>query len=154
MVEFAYNNSYQATIGMAPYEALYGKKCKSPLYWDEVGERKILGPEAIAEMIEKIRQIRLRIKEAQDRQKSYADTRRTELSFHVGDKVFLKVSPSKGVTRFGAGGKLKPRYIGPMRFLKESEQQHIDWLYRLILGMFTTCFTYRSYGNTCMIQNM
>ena len=55
MVEFAYNNSYQATIGMAPYEALYGKKCKSPLYWDEVGERKILGPKAVAEMIEKIR---------------------------------------------------------------------------------------------------
>ena len=75
LIEFAYNNSYQATINMAPYEALYGKKCRSPLYWDEVGERKTLGPDSVEEMIEIVRQIRERIKEAQDRQKSYADAR-------------------------------------------------------------------------------
>ena len=101
MIEFAYNNSFQATIGMVPYEAFYGKKCRSPLYWDEVGERKVLGPESIAEMIEDVRKIRERIKEAQDRQKSYADLRRTELSFEVGDKIFLKVSPSRGIIHFG-----------------------------------------------------
>ncbi|XP_057808614.1 uncharacterized protein LOC131023088 [Salvia miltiorrhiza] len=108
---------FQSTINMAPYEALYGRKCRSPLYWDEVGERKILGPEAIDEMITIVRQIRQRIKEAQDRQKSYADTRRTEIHFDVGDKVFLKVSPSRGVHRFGVKGKLKPRYIGPYDIL-------------------------------------
>ena len=79
LIEFAYNNSYQATIDMAPYEALYGRKCRSPLYWDEVGERKVLGPDSVSEMIEIVRQIRGRIKEAQDRQKSYSDARRTEI---------------------------------------------------------------------------
>ena len=117
LIEFAYNNSFQATIRMAPYEALYGKKSISPLYLDEVGERKVRGPEFIAEMIEDVRRIRERIKEAQDRQKSYADSRRTELSFEVGDKVFLKVSPSRGIIRFGVRGKLKPRYIGPYEIL-------------------------------------
>lgn len=118
LMEFAYNNSFQATINMAPYEALYGRKCRSPLYWDEIGERKILGPDVVEEMIEIVRQIRQRIKEAQDRQKSYADTRRTELQFQIGDKVFLKVSPSKGIHRFGVKGKLKPRYIGPYEILE------------------------------------
>ena len=112
LIEFAYNNSYQATINMAPYEALYGKKCRSPLYWDEVGERRVLGPDSVEEMIEIVRQIRERIKEAQDRQKSYADVRRTDLQFETGDKVFLKVASSKGITRFGVKGKLRPRFIG------------------------------------------
>ena len=67
LVEFAYNNSFQSTIGMAPYEALYGRKCRSPLYWDEVGERRILGPDAVEEMIEIVRKIRVRMKESQDR---------------------------------------------------------------------------------------
>ena len=119
LIEFAYNNSYQATINMAPYEALYGRKCRSPLYWDEVGERKMLGPEVVNEMVEIVRQIKGRIKEAQDRQKSYADARRTDLQFKVGDKVFLKVSPSKGIIRFGVKGKLRPRFIGPYEILEE-----------------------------------
>ncbi|XP_057803335.1 uncharacterized protein LOC131018637 [Salvia miltiorrhiza] len=104
---------------MALYEALYGKKRRSPLYWDEVGERKVLGPDTVAKMIEIVRKIRQRIKEAQDRQKSYADTRRTELHFEIGDKVFLKVSPSKGINRFGVKGKLKPRFIGPYEILEK-----------------------------------
>ncbi|KAL1549147.1 hypothetical protein AAHA92_17282 [Salvia divinorum] len=118
LIEFAYNNSFQAKINMAPYEALYGRKCRSPLYWDEVGERRILGPDSVEEMIEIVRRIRQRIKEAQDRQKSYADVRRTDLQFNVGDKVFLKVSPSKGITRFGVKGKVKPRYVGPYEILE------------------------------------
>ncbi|XP_042041235.1 uncharacterized protein LOC121786667 [Salvia splendens] len=103
---------------MAPYEALYGKRCRSPLYWDEVGERRILGPDSVEEMIEIIRQIQERIKKAQDRQKSCADARRTNLQFKAGDKVFLKVSPSKGITRFGVKGKLRPRFIGPYEILE------------------------------------
>ncbi|XP_047961804.1 uncharacterized protein LOC125206606 [Salvia hispanica] len=98
---------------MAPYEALYGRKCRSPFYWDEVGERQVLGPDAVEEMVGIVRQIRERIKEAQDRHKSYADVRRTDLQFQAGNRVFLKVSPSKGITRFGVKGKLKPRFIGP-----------------------------------------
>ncbi|XP_057786786.1 uncharacterized protein LOC131004178 [Salvia miltiorrhiza] len=94
---------------MAPYEALYGKKCRSPLYWDEVGERKVLGPEAVEEMISTVRQIRQRINEA----------RRTEIHFDVGNNVFLKVSPSRGVHRYGVKGKLKPRYIGPYDILEK-----------------------------------
>ncbi|XP_057770966.1 uncharacterized protein LOC130990755 [Salvia miltiorrhiza] len=86
---------------MAPYEALYGKKCRLPLYWDKVGERRILGPDTVGEMINIVRQIRQRIKEAQDRQKSYANKCRTDLQFECGDKVFLKVSPSKGIISFG-----------------------------------------------------
>ena len=79
----------------------------------------MLGPDAVEEMVEVVRQIRVRIKEAQDRQKSYADFRRTDLQFQVGDKVFLKVSPSKGITHFGVKGKLKPHFIGPYEILKE-----------------------------------
>jgi hypothetical protein len=113
LVEFAYNNSFQATIGMAPYEALYGRKCRSPLYWDEVGERQLVGPEIIQDTKDKITLIRKRMLAAQSLQKSYADTRRRKLEFEVGDQVFLKVSPMKGVMRFGKKGKLSPRYVGP-----------------------------------------
>ena len=109
LVEFAYNNNYQATIGMPPYEALYGRKCRSPLYWDEVGERSLVGPDLVHQAEEKVQVIRQRMKAAQDRYKSYADKRRKPLEFEVGDHVFLKVSPTKGVVRFGVKGKLNPR---------------------------------------------
>ncbi|KZV41382.1 Retrotransposon protein, Ty3-gypsy subclass [Dorcoceras hygrometricum] len=117
LVEFAYNNSFQASIQMAPYEALYGCKCRTPLHWDEVGERDGLGPDLIEQTVNVVRKIKERMKAAQSRQKSYADNRRRELSFDVGDHVFLKVAPMKGVTRFGKKGKLSPRYIGPYEIL-------------------------------------
>ena len=118
LVEFAYNNSFHASIGMAPYEALYGRKCRSPVCWTEVGERQILGPEIVQLTTDKIKVIQQRLRTAQSRQKSYADIRRRELEFEEGDHVFLKVSPSKGVHRFGKRGKLKPRYIGPFEVLQ------------------------------------
>jgi hypothetical protein len=117
LIEFAYNNSYQASIKIAPYEALYERRFRSPLYWDEVGERQLTGPELIQETAEKITLIRQRLTDAQNRQKSYADHRRRDLEFTNGDKVFLKVAPMKGVTRFGKRGKLNPRYIGPYEIL-------------------------------------
>ena len=129
LVEFAYNNSYQSTIGMAPYEALYGRKCRSPVHWDEVGERKILGPEIVQQTCEVIEKIRKRMKVAQSRQKSYADNRRKDLEFKVGEKVFLKVAPMKGVMRFGKKGKLSPRFIGPFEILERIG----DVAYRLAL---------------------
>ncbi|XP_038990397.1 uncharacterized protein LOC120113327 [Phoenix dactylifera] len=101
---------------MAPYEALYGRKCRSPLHWDDVGEKKLLGLELVQSAREKILLIRKRLKAAQDRQKSWADKKRREVKFQEGDFV-LKVSPSKGVTRFGRHSKLNPRYIGPFEIL-------------------------------------
>jgi hypothetical protein len=118
LVEFSYNNSYHASIGMAPYEALYGRPCRSPTCWNEVGEGALLGPQSIQDCAEKITLIRKRLMGAQNRQKSYADKRRKELSFEVGDHVFLKISPSKGIMRFGIKGKLSPRYIGPFEILE------------------------------------
>ncbi|KAI3802804.1 hypothetical protein L1987_30947 [Smallanthus sonchifolius] len=117
LVEFSYNNSYHTSIKAAPFEALYGRKCRSPLCWTEVGDSQLTGPEIIHETTEKIVQIRDRLKAARDRQKSYADVRRKPLEFQVGDKVLLKVSPWKGVIRFGKRGKLNPRYIGPFEIL-------------------------------------
>ena len=116
-MEFAYNNSYQSSIQMAPFEALYGRPCRSPLCWTEVGESSILGPELIRETSEKIDIIRKRLITAQSRQKSYADRRRQPLPLRPGDHVFLKVSPRRGVLRFGKKGKLSPRFIGPFEIL-------------------------------------
>ena len=101
LIEFSYNNSYQSTIEMAPYELLYGRRCRSPLHWDEVGERQLLGPEAVRQAQEAVTLIRQRMLAAQSRQKSYADTKRRDVEFQVGDQVFLKISPMKGVKRFG-----------------------------------------------------
>ena len=101
LVEFSYNNSYHASIKAAPFEALYGRKCRSPACWAEVGDVQLTGPEMIRETTEKIVQIRSRLQAARDRQKSYADTRRRPLEFQVGDRVMLKVSPWKGLIRFG-----------------------------------------------------
>ncbi|KAI3748391.1 hypothetical protein L6452_11427 [Arctium lappa] len=118
LIEFAYNNSYHASIQVAPYEALYGRKCRTPLCWNEVGEKQLAGPEIVQQTTDKINQIRERLKIAQDRQKSYADKRRKPIEFQVGDKVMLKISPWKGVVRFGKRGKLSPRYIGPYKIIK------------------------------------
>ncbi|KAA3464255.1 DNA/RNA polymerases superfamily protein [Gossypium australe] len=118
LAEFAYNNSYQASIQMAPYEVLYGRKCHTPTCWTELGERQMLGPELVAETEDKVRVIRARLKEASNRQKSYADLKRRDVEYAVGDKVFLKVSPWKKILRFGRKGKLSPRFIGPYTVLK------------------------------------
>nr|GEW04873.1 putative reverse transcriptase domain-containing protein [Tanacetum cinerariifolium] len=118
LVEFSYNNSYHASIKAAPFEALYGRKCRSPVCWTEVGEAQILGPELIQETTEKIIQIKQRMQAAHDRQKSYTDLKRKSMEFRVGDKVMLKVSPWKGVVHFGKRGKLNPRYIGPFSVLE------------------------------------
>ncbi|GKA82764.1 putative reverse transcriptase domain-containing protein [Tanacetum coccineum] len=117
LVEFSYNNSYHANIKAAPYEALYGQKCRSLVCWAEVGEAQLTGPELIQETIEKIVLIKQRIQATQDRQKSYADLKRKPMEFKVGDRVMLKVSPWKGVVRFGKQGKLNLRYVRPFKVL-------------------------------------
>ncbi|RVW68715.1 Transposon Tf2-2 polyprotein [Vitis vinifera] len=118
LVEFAYNNSFQASIGMAPFEALYGRKCRSPICWNDVEERILLGPELVQLTVEKVALIKERLKVAQSRHKSYVDHRRQDLEFEVGDHVFLKVSPMKSVMRFRRKGKLSPRFVGPFEILE------------------------------------
>ena len=119
LIEFAYNNSYHSSIQMAPYEALYGRKCRSPIGWFDVGETKLIGPDVIQQAVDKVKLIQERLLAAQSRQKSYADNRRRDLEFQIGDWVFLKVSPMRGVMRFGRKGKLSPRYIGPYQIVRK-----------------------------------
>jgi hypothetical protein len=116
--EFSYNNSYQASLKMSLIEALYGGKCRTPLYWDQTSERELFGPEIIQEAKEQVHQIRENLRTTQSRQKSYDDTRRRLLEFKEGDHVYLKVSPLRGMRRFKVKGKLSPRFIGPFLILK------------------------------------
>ncbi|GJT65744.1 putative reverse transcriptase domain-containing protein [Tanacetum coccineum] len=119
LVEFSYNNSYHASIKAAPFEALYGQKCRSPVCWAEVGQVQLTGPKIVQETTKKIIQIKQIMQDAGDRKKSYADLKRKPMEFQVGDKVMLKVLPWKGVVRFGKQGKLNPRYVGPFKVLEK-----------------------------------
>jgi hypothetical protein len=113
LAEFSYNNSYQSILRMTPFEALYGRRCRTPLNWSQACEREVFGPDLVLEAKDKVRVIKKNLEAAQARQKSYHDKRRKPLQFKVGDHVYLKVSPTKDVQRFGIKGKLAPRYIGP-----------------------------------------
>ena len=118
LMEFAYNNSYQSSIEMVPYEALYGRKSRTPICWDEVGERKLLGLEIVQVTIDNVKVIRDRLKIAQDRQKSYADNRMRDLEFQVGDQVFLRISPKKGVLQFENKWRLSLGYMRPYEIVE------------------------------------
>ncbi|GJZ66089.1 reverse transcriptase domain-containing protein [Tanacetum coccineum] len=113
LVMFSYNNSYHSSVRCTPFETLYGRKCRSLILWAEVGKGQLIGPEIVQETTKKISQIKDRLKAARDRQKSYVDKKRKPLEFSVGDHVLLKVSPWKGVVRFGNKGKLASRFVGP-----------------------------------------
>ncbi|KAK8700610.1 hypothetical protein V6N13_019001 [Hibiscus sabdariffa] len=104
---------------MAPFEALYGRRCRTLLCWSELGENKVLGPQMIQDTEKQVQIIYDRLKQAFDRHKAYADTKRRDIRYEVGDKVFLKVSPWKKVLRFGKKGKISPRYIGPFEVIKK-----------------------------------
>jgi hypothetical protein len=118
LAEFSYNNSYQTSLKMAPFEALYGRRCRTPLSWSQTSERKIFGSDLVTEAEEKVKTIQNNLKAAQSQQKSYADIRRRPLQFQVGNFVYLRVSPTRGVQRFGVKGKLAPRYIEPFEILE------------------------------------
>ncbi|GKD26164.1 hypothetical protein Tco_1232378 [Tanacetum coccineum] len=106
------------SIRCAPFEGLYGRKCRSPVLWAEIGESSLIGPKLVQETTDKVVLIKEKLKAARDRQKSYADNRRKPLEFEVGDRVMLKVSPCKGVVGFGKKGKLAPRYVEPFEILE------------------------------------
>nr|GFA05918.1 putative reverse transcriptase domain-containing protein [Tanacetum cinerariifolium] len=118
LVVFSYNNSCYTSIKAAPFEALYVRKCRSPVCWSEIGDSQLTGPELIRETTEKIVQIKNQLLTTRSHQKSYADVRRKPMEFEVGNMVMLKVSPWKGVIHFGKRGKLSPRYIGPFEIIK------------------------------------
>src|SRR4051812_38794754 len=119
---FSYNNSYQASLQMAPFEFMYGRKCRTPLNLSKVGESHIFGPDILREAEEKVHKIGEHLKTAQSQHKSYADKRRRDLAFNIGDFVYLKVSPLKGMQHFQLKGKLAPRYIGPFKILNRRRE--------------------------------
>nr|GEV54969.1 putative reverse transcriptase domain-containing protein [Tanacetum cinerariifolium] len=118
-VSIIFDRDGRVTIKTAPFEALYGRKCRSPVCWAEVGDAQLTGPKIIHKTTKKIIQIKSRIQADRDRQKSYADLKRKPMHLQVGDRVMLKVSPWKGVVRFGKWGKLNPRYIRPFKVLSK-----------------------------------
>ena len=118
LMRFDYNNSYQSSIGMFPYEALYGRKCRTPVFLTELNEHKVIGPDIVKETEEKVWVIQQRLKAASDRQKSYADLKIKDIEYEVGDKVFFKVSPWRKILWFGKKGKLSPRFFRPYDILE------------------------------------
>ncbi|CAN6440945.1 unnamed protein product [Victoria cruziana] len=118
LVEFAYNNSYHASIGIAPFEALYGRPCRAPGYWYDIADASFEDHLVLHYYEDQVHMIRDRLQTAQHRQKCYADRRRRALEFEVGDFVFLKISPTKGIFRFGKRSKLSPRFIGPFEVIE------------------------------------
>ena len=108
LMEFSYNNNYQSSICMAPDEALYGRKCRTHVCWIKLNEHKVIGPDIVREPEEKVWVIQQRLKAASDRKKSYADLKRKNIEYEVGDKVFLKVLPSRKILWFGKKGKPSP----------------------------------------------
>ncbi|CAN6454199.1 unnamed protein product [Victoria cruziana] len=118
LIEFAYNNSYHASIGMAPFEALYMRPCRAPGYWYDITDARFEDPLVLHHYEDQVHMIRDRLQTAQHRQKCYADRKRHALEFEVGDFIFLKISPTKGIFRFGKRGKLSPRFIGPFEVIE------------------------------------
>jgi hypothetical protein len=127
--EFSYNNSFQSSLGMAPFEALYGRKCQTPLNWSKTGERQFFGPDMIKEAEDQVRIIQEHLKTAQSHQKSYYDRHHQDVSYEIGEKAYLRVTPLKGIHRFGIKGKLAPRYVGPFPILAK----HGELAYQLEL---------------------
>jgi hypothetical protein len=117
--EFLYNNGYQESLKMAPFEVLYGCQCCTPLNWIEPGEKAIFGPDLVEEAKAAISRIQENLRVTRLCQESYANKRHRPLEFAVGDHVYLKVSPMKGMKRFGMKGKLAHRYIGPFSILEK-----------------------------------
>ena len=127
LMEFSYNNSYQSSISMAPYEDLYDWRCRTPICWTKLNEHKVIGPDIVKDTEEKVQVIWKMLKVASDRQKSYANLKKKDIEYEVGDKVFLKASPWRKVLKFGKKGKLSPRFIGPYEVLKRNGHWRIVW---------------------------
>jgi hypothetical protein len=117
--EFSYNKSYQESLKMALFDMLYGLRCRTLLFWNETGDRKVFGPDILEEAEKQVRMVKENLCVAQSRQKSYVDYRRRALSFEVGDFVYHKVSPMRGLRHCKVRGKHTPRFIGPFKILEK-----------------------------------
>ncbi|WVZ55067.1 hypothetical protein U9M48_005780 [Paspalum notatum var. saurae] len=125
MQNFLITTVIEAGIGKAPFEALYGRRCRTPLHWNQPGEKQVFGPDIIKEAEEQMQVVRENMRVARSRREELCGSRRRDLSFEVGDYVYLKVSPMRGIRRFKVKGKLAPRYIGPFKILaKRGEFVH------------------------------
>jgi hypothetical protein len=124
---------------MTPFEAFYGRKCRTPLFWNQTGESQLFGPEIIKEAERQVEIIRENLKIAQSRQKSYADPKRREVVFEVGDYAYLKVSPIRGLRRFNIRGKLSPCFIGPFQVLERRGEVAYRWSYLNAWQVFMMC---------------
>jgi hypothetical protein len=127
--EFSYNNSCQESLKMTSFETLYGRQCRTPLNWIELGEEAIFGSDIVDEAEATVCHIQENLKAVKSHQESYINKRHRPLQFEVGDHVYLKVSPMKGVKRFRVKGKLSPRYIGSFPILESVEMWHTNWSY-------------------------
>lgn len=152
--EFAYNNSYQASLGKAPFEVLYGRKCRTPLNWSETRERQLFGPDMIQEAEEQVRVIREKLKTAQSRQKSQYDHKHKHMTYEVGEKAYLRVTPLKGTHRFGIKGKLSLVTSDPFAFLPNEEKFPTNWNYLRIFPEFTMSSTSLNSGVASRILSM
>ena len=121
LIEFTYNNSFHASIGMAPYEALYGRRCRTPLCWYQDGEAVLVGPKLLEQTTEKVRTVRNKMQASQSKHKAYADRRRRPLEFATGDHVFLRVTRTTGVGRALRSRKLLPKFLGPYQIMRRIE---------------------------------
>src|SRR4051812_32635751 len=139
---------------MAPFEVLYGRKCRTPLNWSETGEGLVFGPDILREAEEQVQLVKERLKTAKSRQKSYADSRRRDMSFRIGDHVYLRVTPLKGAQRFHIRGKLAPRYIGPFKITdRRGEVKWLtSWNCHLNYPMCTTYSTCHNSGSVSKLQ--
>jgi hypothetical protein len=117
--EFSYNNNYEESLKMALFEMLYGRRCRTPLFWSEAGERRVFGLDIWQEVEKQVRMVRENLRVAQSMQKSYVDHRRRELSVEVGDFVYLMVSPMRGLRHFKVQGKVALRFIVPFKILEK-----------------------------------
>ena len=118
LVEFGYNNGQHASLGMSPYEALYGRSCRTPVTWDSLVNRVVLGPELLKEMEQEVVKIRQKLKAAQDRHKSYVDKHRMNREFSVGDHVYLRVRARKSSLKLGSCASCLLDTVGRLKFLK------------------------------------
>ena len=137
--EFSYNNIYQASIEMSRFEALYGRKCTTPLLWSGVGERSLFGPDIIKEAKEMVRLIKNRLKIAQSRQKSYADSKQREVAYDVGDRAYLRVSLLRGVRGLESKVSWHHDSLDLTRFYPAREKWPMSWNCQKFFLQFTMC---------------
>jgi hypothetical protein len=134
LVEFSYNKGYQTSLNMSPFEALYGRKCNTPVSWDNPADRAVIGPYLLRKMEEQMIKIKIKIKVAQDRKKSYDDKGRTHREFKVGDHIFLKVKANRSSLKLRNCSKLQAHYCGSFEIIERIGR--VAYMIALLASMY------------------